>query len=183
VSRQNARDDRRAPHARRAAVPAPAQTRLAMADAEWRGLEARGRLKEALAAALREGDWTTSCRQLGADDLVKMGDIARVAGRPDLADFAYKTARHRFPSADRAIYGLGKLAFDQKKDYVAAGNAFETYVKRFPDGPLVHEAVGLWLESREKASDNAGTRAAAAAYLRLFSDGPKATQARGIVSH
>jgi transmembrane sensor len=182
ASRRNARDERRAPHARRAA-PAAAQTRLALADAEWRGLEARGRMKEALAAALHEGDWTTSCRQLGADDLVKMGDIARVAGRPDLADVAYKTARQRFPSADRAIYGLGKLAFDQKKDYVAAGNAFETYVKRFQHGPLIHQAVGLWLESREKAGDNAGARDAAAAYLRLFPDGPKAIQARGIVSH
>jgi transmembrane sensor len=182
VSRQSARDERRAPHARRAA-PVAAQPRLALADAEWRGLEARGRMKEALAAALHEGDWTTSCRQLGAEDLVKMGDIARVAGRPDLADVAYKTARQRFPTADRAIYGLGKLAFDQKKDYVAAGNAFETYVKRFPRGPLVHQAVGLWLESREKAGDNAAARDAAAAYLRLFPDGPKAIQARGIVSH
>jgi hypothetical protein len=182
ASRQNARYDRRTPRARRVA-PEPAQTRLALADAEWRGLEARGRMKEALAAALHEGNWTTSCRQLGAEDLVKMGDIARVAGRPDLADVAYKTARQRFPAADRAIYGLGKLAFDQKRDYVAAGNAFETYVKRFPRGPLVHQAVGLWLESREKAGDNASARDAAAAYLRLFPDGPKAIQARGIVSH
>jgi hypothetical protein len=182
ASRQNARDDRRAPRARHAA-PVAVQTRLALADAEWRGLESRGRMKDALAAALHEGDWTTSCRQLGAEDLVKMGDIARVAGRPDLADVAYKTARQRFPSADRAIYGLGKLAFDQKKDYVAAGNAFETYVKRFPRGVLVHQAVGLWLESREKAGDNAAARDAALAYLRLFPDGPKAIQARGIVSH
>ena len=180
----SSRDDRRAPRARRAAhAPAQTQTRLAMADAEWRGLESRGKMKEALAAALRDGDWNQSCSQLGAEDLVKMGDIARVAGRVDLSDVAYKRALQRFPRADRAVYGLGRLAFDQTKDYRAAGGWFEIYVKRFPRGPLVHQAVGLWLESREKAGDNAAARDAAAAYLRLFPDGPKAIQARGIVSH
>jgi len=181
VSRTRDRgSDRRASRVRR---PVAAQTRLAMADAEWRGLESRGRLKEALAAALRDADWNQSCQQLGSEDVVKLGDIARVAGRPDLAEVAYRRAVQRFPGADRAYYGIGKVAFDQRKDYAGAGNAFETYVQRFPRGPLVHQAVGLWLESREKAGDNAGARHAAAAYLRFFPDGPKATEARGIVSH
>jgi hypothetical protein len=162
---------------------APAPFKLAMADAEWRGLEARGKRRDALAAALRDADWNESCQRLGAEDLIKLGDLARTGGRPDLADAAYQSTRRRFPQADRAIYGLGKLAFDQRNDYKAAANLFELYVKRFPEGPLAHEAVSLWLESREKAGDNAGARAAAASYLEIFPKGPKASQARALVGN
>lgn len=166
--------------ARQHVAPAPA-FKLAMADAEWRGLEARGKLKEALASALRDADWSESCQRLGSEDLLNLGDLARTGGRPDLAAAAYRAAHRRFPHADRAVYGLGKLAFDHDKDYAAAGNLFQTYVKGFPSGALRREAVGLWLESREKAGDNAGARDAAAAYLTIFPDGPKAAHARGLV--
>ncbi len=102
LSRKNARDDRRAPHARRAA-PAAAQTRLALADAEWRALEARGRMKEALAAAVHEGDWTTSCRAARRRGSRQDGrHRARARAGLTCADVAYQTARQRFPSADRA---------------------------------------------------------------------------------
>ncbi len=88
--------DRRGVRARRAVV-APAPTRLALADAEWRALEAKGQVKEAFAAALREGDWNESCRQLGAADLVKLGNMARNAGRAEHAEIAYRAALRRDP--------------------------------------------------------------------------------------
>jgi transmembrane sensor len=159
---------------------APAPPKLAMADAEWRGLEARGKFKDALASVLRDADWDESCQRLGSEDLLKLGDLARTGGRPDLAETAYRAANHRFEQADRAPYLLGKLAFDQRKDYPTAARWFRSYVKRFPQGALAHEAVGLWLESSEKAGDNAGARDAAAAYLEIFPKGPKASQARAL---
>jgi transmembrane sensor len=182
LSRQATRDDRRASRARRA-VAAPAPARLALADAEWRGLEAKGKLKEAFAAALREGDWQESCRQLGAADLVKLGNIARVAGHAEHAEMAYRAALRRSPGADRAVYELGRLAFDQRKNYAAAESYFSEYVKRFPNGALVGEAAGLLLESRIKAGHNAGARDAAASYLRSFPNGPHAKLARDTVGH
>jgi len=160
---------------------APAPFKLAMADAEWRGLDARGKYKEALASALRDADWNESCQRLGSEDVLKLGDLARIERRPDLAETAYRAADRRFPQADRAVYLLGKLAFDQRKDYPAAARLFHSYVKRFPHGQLAREAVGLWLESSEKAGDNAGARDAAAAYLEIFPKGPKASQARALV--
>jgi len=174
--------DRRGGRARRAVV-APAPTRLALADAEWRGLEAKGKLKEAFAAAMREGDWNESCRQLGAADLVKLGNIARVAGQAEHAEMAYRSALRRNPQADRAVYELGRLAFDQRKNYAAAESYFSEYVKRFPRGALVGEAAGLLLESRIKAGHNAGARDAAAEYLRSFPNGPHAKLARDTVGH
>jgi len=160
---------------------APAPFKLAMADAEWRGLEAHSKFKEALASALRDADWNESCQRLGAEDVLKLGDLARIERRPDLAETAYRAAERRFPQADRAVYLLGKLAFDQRKDYPAAARLFQSYVKRFPHGQLAQQAVGLWLESSEKAGDNAGARDAAAAYLEIFPKGPKASQARALV--
>jgi len=174
--------DRRGVRTRRAVV-APAPTRLALADAEWRGLEAKGKLKEAFAAALREGDWNESCRQLGAADLVKLGNMARNAGRAEHAEMAYRSALRRDRGADRAVYELGRLAFDQRKNYAAAESYFSEYVKRFPSGALVGEAAGLLLESRIKAGHNAGARDAAAEYLRSFPNGPHAKLARDTVSH
>jgi len=174
--------DRRGVRARRAVV-APAPTRLAMADAEWRGLEAKGKLKEAFAAALREGDWNESCRQLGAADLLKLGNVARNAGHAEHAEMAYRAALRRSPGADRAVYELGRLAFDQRKNYAAAGSYFSEYVKRFPSGALVTEAAGLLLESRIKAGHNAGARDAAESYLSRFPNGPHAKLARDTVGH
>ena len=160
---------------------APTPFKLAMADAEWRELEAHGKFKQALESALRDADWNESCQRLGSEDVLKLGDLARIERRPDLAETAYRAANRRFPQADRAVYLLGKLAFDQRKDYPAAARLFQSYVKRFPRGQLAQQAVGLWLESSEKAGDNAGARDAAAAYLEIFPKGPKASQARALV--
>ena len=85
---------------------------------------AKGKLKEAFAAAMREGDWNQACQQLGAADLVKLGNMARVAGEPGHAEVAYRAALRRYPNADRAVYELGRLAFDQRKNYAAAESYF-----------------------------------------------------------
>jgi hypothetical protein len=172
--------DRRGTRAKRLPPAHAPQTRLAMADAQWRDYERKGQLKEAFRAALAEGDWEDACRHLGDRDLLKLGDMARVAGQVQHAQLAYKSALSRFPRTDAALYGLGKLAFDQQKDYTAAGNVFESYVKRFPDGKLKAEAMGLLLESRLKAGDNARARAAADAYLASFPNGPHAKLARTV---
>jgi len=172
-------EHRNGPSRAKHVVPTP--FKLAMADAEWRGLEAHGKFKQALESALRDADWNESCQRLGSEDVLKLGDLARIERRPDLAETAYRAANRRFPQADRAVYLLGKLAFDQRKDYPAAARLFQSYVKRFPRGQLAQQAVGLWLESSEKAGDNAGARDAAAAYLEIFPKGPKASQARALV--
>ncbi len=166
----------------RRAVAAPRV--IAVADTAWHGLEKRGRFKEALEAAKREGLFDNGCAGLGMDDVVRLGETARLAGDLDRAEYAYQSAWRRYPaSAQRALFGLGRLAFDQRKDYAAAGNAFESYLKRFPDGSLRREAASLLLESRLKAGDNVRARAAAESYLQVYPDGPLAPKARDIRGH
>jgi TolA-binding protein len=186
-----------APQADRAIAPAPARRapdrakravaptlKLALADAEWRLQEQRGHFKEALAAAVRDG-FDDGCLRLPADDVAKLGETARLAGDYKRAEYAYQAAYRRFPSATPplALIGLGKIAFYQTHDYPAAAKWFGLYVQRFSQGPLVREAAGLVLESRIKAGDNAGARAAAESYLSKFPNGPHAKMAHDTAGH
>jgi ferric-dicitrate binding protein FerR (iron transport regulator) len=168
--------------ARRAVAP-PAPKLVAIADTQWHALETKGRYKEALAAAKSERLFDDNCARLAGPDMVRLADTARLAGDLERADYAYQSAR-RFPaSAAGALYGLGRVAFDQRHDYAAAASWFQSYVNRFPNGPMAKEAAGLLLESRLNAGDNAGARDAAGIYLRINPHGPLASKARAIQGH
>jgi tetratricopeptide (TPR) repeat protein len=167
-----------APRARR--VEAVATRAATPINADWRIQAARAEYHEALAAAVLEG-WRAECARLGADDLVLLGDVARLAGDLDRAEEAYRSARRRFPAADRPIYALGLIAFEGRHNYKLAGDLFAGYLRSFPRGPLAREAGGRLLESRLKAGDDAEARQAAAAYLHDFPGGPYAALARRTV--
>ena len=147
---------------------------------DWRIQAARAEYRQALAAAVLEG-WRAECARLGADDLVLLGDVARLAGDFDRADEAYRSARRRFPDADRPIYALGLIAFEGRHNYRMAGDLFAGYLRSFPRGPLAREAAGRLIESRLKAGDDAEARRAATAYLHDFPGGPHAALARRTV--
>jgi tetratricopeptide (TPR) repeat protein len=176
-----AREERRAGggRARRAAPAKLAQLQLPLDDG-WRALEARHRWKEAVAAAVDAG-WDNYCARLGADDLVKLGNAARFARDYGHAESAYQAARRRFPDADQAVFMLGRVEFDGRKNYAAAAGWFDKYLKLFPGGPVAQEAASLLLDSRLNAGDNVGARAAAASYLRAFPHGLHAAKARATV--
>ena len=178
--------DKTAPAAARAgsrarrAVAAPKY--IAAADTAWFGLESRGHFKEALEAAKREGLFESNCERLATEDIARLGETARLAGDIERATYAYQAARQRNPSAPpaQALFGLGKLAFDTHKNYKAAGDWFQSYVNRFPKGPLAKEAASLLLESRLQTGDNARARDAAGIYLQINPEGPLAPKARAI---
>ena len=94
------------------------------------------------------------------------------------AEEAYRTASRRFPTADRPIFSLGKLAFDNRRDYSAAAHWFEEYLRRFPQGALAQEATGRLLEARLKMGDIGAAHDIAKSYLRSFPNGPHAELAR-----
>ena len=167
-----------APRAHR--VEAVATRASAPINADWRVQAARAEYRQALAAAVLEG-WRAECARLGADDLVLLGDVARLAGDLDRAEEAYRSARRRFPDADRPIYALGLIAFEGRHNYKLAGDLFGSYLRSFPHGPLAREAAGRLIESRLKAGDDPEARRAASAYLHDFPGGPHAALARRTV--
>jgi hypothetical protein len=175
-----------APPAERAAAPrarhaeALAARPAAPSTADWRVQAARAEYRQALAAAVLEG-WRAECARLGPDDLVLLGDVARLAGDLDRAEEAYRSARRRFPDADRPTYALGLIAFEGRHNYKGAGDLFASYLRSFPHGPLAREAAGRLIESRLKAGDEAEARQAATGYLHDFPGGPHAALARRTV--
>jgi hypothetical protein len=168
-----------ASHARRA-EPVAAHAAPPPSGADWRAEAARAQYREALAAAVLEG-WRAECSRLGADDLVLLGDVARLAGDLDRAEEAYRSARRRFPEADRPTFALGLIAFEGRHNYKQAGDLFASYLRSFPRGPLAREAAGRLIESRLKAGDDAQARQAAASYLHDFPGGPHAALAKRTV--
>jgi len=153
---------------------------VARTESGWRLQATQGQFRDALASAIREG-WSDDCDRLGTEDVLRLGDIARLAGDPSRAEEAYRAASRRFPTADRPIFSLGKVAFDSRHDYAAAAHWFEEYLRRFPRGALVQEATGRLLEARIKTGDIGAAHDVATSYLRSFPNGPHAELARRTV--
>jgi transmembrane sensor len=170
---------------------APPETAIGVAKSEriaiggtrhWQVLAALGHYQDALELVERSEGFATTCRRLGSEPLVQLGDVARLAGNSARAEQAYHLARKRFPRSDRPIFGLGLVAFEQRQDYPAAAYWFERYRQQFPSGPLTAEAVGRAMESWHRAGDPARAVAGALAYLKIAPAGPYAPLARQIAN-
>jgi hypothetical protein len=145
----------------------------------WRELAAGGRYREAL-ASLGAG-FAARCRTLGGEDVVWLGDVARLAGDAERATQAYESALRRFPRQDRPVFALGQLAFDVRHDYREAARWFARYLDAHARGPLAAEAAGRLLESWQRAGDEAAARVAAASYLERYPSGAQAGLARQVL--
>lgn len=148
----------------------------------WQVLAARGRYQDALDTVERSGGFAATCRRLGSEPLVQLGDVARLAHDAGRAKHAYQLARKRFPAEDRPTFGLGLLAFEQQHDYAAAAYWFERYLQQFPSGPLATEAAGRAMEAWRRAGDEPRAAAAARTYLSTAPTGPYAPLARQIAN-
>ena len=162
----------------RPALSAPA---AAGAPRTWQTLARAGRYDEALKMVEREG-FERACHRLAAEDLIQLGDAARLARSPARAETAYRTAHRRFPTSDRPVFALGLVAFEQRRDFKAAARWFDSYGRRYPNGALALEAVGREMESWHRAGDPVRARRAARRYLELAPEGPYAALARQISS-
>lgn len=149
---------------------------------DFRELARAGRYREALAASEREG-FEQLCQSSSAADLMLLADVARLAGNAARARAAYERVRQRFPGQDdgQAAFFLGRLAFDERADYLEAARYFELSLGEQPRGVLAREAAGRLIEARLLSGDGEGARAAARWYLERHADGPHARTARRLL--
>ena len=143
----------------------------------WRALARRAQYHQALTLALAEG-FDRDCDQLRGDDLVLLGDVARLGGDVRRADQAYRAALRRFPDLDRPAFALGVMAFESRHDYRDAASWLSRYLHDHPTGPLATEAAGRLLEAWDLAGETARAREAARTYLRDHPNGPHKALAR-----
>jgi ferric-dicitrate binding protein FerR (iron transport regulator) len=117
-----------------------------------------------------------------ASEHAARADAARHARAYDEARALLVELRRRYPrSAEgtRASFDLGVIAFEHGS-FTDAGEAFETYLREAPTGPLVREALGRAMESHERRGDRSGARDAACRYRGAFPSGPLAARARSL---
>jgi TolA-binding protein len=113
-----------------------------------------------------------------------LADGARLSGNAEPAAAALLELRKRFPNDPRcgaAAFLLGKISFDQTRDYAAAARWFSTSLREQPSGSLAREASGRLIEALSRSGDSAGARRAAQEYLLRYPDGPHANLAHSLL--
>ncbi len=153
-------------------------------EPEWRALIRAGSLRNAFAAAETSGGFAQACREATAAELLALGDGARLSGRSERANQALRLLRSRYPADPRraaAAFALGKVAFDEARDYRQAAEWFSTSVREQPGGSLSREARGRLLEALQRAGDAVKAKRAAEEYLERHPTGPHAALARSIL--
>lgn len=145
-------------------------------------LSKSGQHAEAIAAA-EENGYDATCGALSGPELLLLADSARYVRRFELATAALNATRNRFPGTDSAAtaaFELGRIAMDIQRDYVTAGNDFDTYLAERPDGAVAREAVGRDIEARHRAGDDTTAANLATTYLARWPDGPHSALAKKI---
>lgn len=151
----------------------------------WRQLVKAGHYEEALANAKRAG-FSRICKTATAAELLDLGDAARLAGDTGAAEQALTALHSRFPHTPQsalASFNLGRLAFDQRRNFDAASTHFSRYIAEEPTGALVGDAWGRLLEARSKSRDPTAAANDARTYLARFSNGPYSGLARRLIQN
>jgi TolA-binding protein len=163
---------------RRAPNDSPSTT----APNDWAPLARSGRYADAYALA-RSAGVSAECARRGADDVLLLGETARLTDHVDDARLAYQTVRRRFAgslAAGQAAFNLGRLEARAGNGAAAAG-FFETYLREQPRGPLAQAALGRLLEARVELGDTRAARETATSYLERYPAGPHAEAARKVL--
>jgi hypothetical protein len=181
-SPRSAKEAPRANLASRAATATHEPSRPAASAPDFLALASEGKYVEALAAVEQRG-FSSECARLNVDALSQLAEAARHARKPSMAREALLTLRRRFPGSSQsalAAFSLGVLEFDQWGAFRNAIDWFSTYLTEAPAGALAREARGRIMEAAYR-SGRADASELAAAYLRVYPEGPHAALARLIV--
>lgn len=145
----------------------------------WPSLARDGHFQNAYEAAVRSG-FDAECARAANDELLLLGDAARLSGHVDQARRAYLVLRERFPSspaAAQAAFHLGRLAGNGAD----GDHWFQAYLSEQPRGPLAEAALGRLLESSVNRGDARGARALAQTYLERYPAGAHVDTAQQIL--
>lgn len=145
---------------------------------DWRELARQARHREAVAAA----NWDRELATATAQDLLLLGDSARLGGAPAKANIAYLGVRERFtstPEAAQAAFLLGRLAM-RTGDPGSGAAWFERSIAEDTDGPYAMVARGRLIDAYRRAGNEVAARRAALDYLDTHPSGPHANLARSL---
>jgi TolA-binding protein len=152
---------------------------------QWLGYAKRGDYQRALEIVQRAG-FDNVMQSCGADDLMRLSDVARMGGQPARAVEILHYVRRRYPrspAASTAAYTLGLAAFEQSGAFNEAAHWFDAYLRERPTGPLAAEALGRLMESYDRLGRREKAEAAARRYLNAYPNGAHRDVALRLTSH
>jgi transmembrane sensor len=157
--------------------PSPSPPIAAPPKPTWRSLARDRRYAEALAL----GERTISDGGASFDDLMDLGDVARLAGQPAEALPLLERAIASFGSDRRVSFAAmtrGRVLADDLHEPARAADAFAQAIALGLPALLVEDAYVRLVEARVEAGDRAGARAAAHDYDARFPDGAERERIR-----
>ena len=146
----------------------------------WRALVANGKFDTVLADAERRGV-SNVFASASLDDLSALGDAARYAHRPDLAQRALLAQRQRFSGAAQArdaAFFLGSL----NEGKAAALEWYDRYLQESPSGAYASQALGRKLMIAYGQHRTQEARQLASEYSSRYPKGPYASTARKVLA-
>jgi transmembrane sensor len=155
--------------------------RAERAARSWQALGRAGHYERAYERALSSG-FAAACERSSAEELMLLGDVARLNDDVERSRRAYSTLRRRFPSdeaAARAAFALGRLEVERAPR--AAARWFDIYLREQPDGALAQAALERLLELTATLDDREWQREVATTYVRRYPEGPHARDARALL--
>ncbi|MBN2802668.1 MAG: FecR domain-containing protein [Deltaproteobacteria bacterium] len=152
----------------------------------WVELSNKGQFLQIINEAENMG-FNSVYKMRGQDDLMALGDAARLTGNWQRAFDTYSAIRTRFKSSSAAstsAYLMGKIAFDNKKDFLNASKWLKIYLLESKgNSTLKREALGRLLESELRSNQKDSAIDTATKYIALYPDGPQAKLAAQTVSN
>jgi transmembrane sensor len=149
----------------------------------WRALAQKRAFGEAYELLGPAGVGRESRLAEGPDDLFALADVARLSGHPADAVAPLERIVEAYQGDGRAslaAFTLGRLHLDVLAQPALAASDFERALRLGAPSDLREDAHARLVEARARAGDDAGARAAAQDYLRLFPDGRHAEQVRAL---
>jgi hypothetical protein len=146
-------------------------------------LAAKGKYKEALALAERQG-FSRLALELPENELLTLANAARYSGNPGRAREALMKLRERFSgraaSSLAALY-LAKIAEDMTHEPARAVEWLRVFLAESPSGELAAGARASLMSLLLRSGDERGARAVAKDYLRYHPNGSHADAARALI--
>jgi transmembrane sensor len=172
-------------------VAAPASATRSMSPPDlpakrstWRELAKRGEHDQAYAELGPDG-LARASNAASVDDLLELADVARLSGHPREAVAPLESVIEQHAADTRAslaAFTLGRVQMESLRAPMAAARAFEKAIALGVPGGLLEDAYAHLAESRSKAGDEAGAKAAYLEYVARFPRGAKEKEVRRWVS-
>jgi hypothetical protein len=153
------------------------------AEPTWSMLANRGKYREALSLAEKQG-FDGLLLASKESELLLLANTARYAGDREKAQRAFLSIRQRFagrPGAALSAFYLARIAEDKDRNLGEAARWLRTFLEESPSGDLAASARASLIGLLSRSGDHAGARVIATEYLKRHPDGPHAAEARALL--